>query len=344
MKTHVAVVGAGLAGLATTWHLLSLKPSGYQVTLFDEEAPGAGASGVASGLLHPFPASATRLSFKGYEALHHSLQLLYHVQGLSQEKLFDTSGILKLAQEDDQKREYSRLSRLYDRLQWWEADKVVTAAFLCKKMPALFLEQGVTVFCKPYLQALWLACRSLGARFEKQKVTSLHELQGFDKQVFCVGASIKKLDPSWKLQLVKGQLLTLKSQKPLTKLSLLARGYLAITQDPLLYHLGSTYEHNFQDAAPHKEEAVRLLKPQLLSYAREEAVQDLEIVGCEAALRVTNSTTYLPLIKRYSPTCYAFAALGSRGLLYHSFLGKQLAEALIYEDDKRILPEFFLRD
>lgn len=53
---HYAIVGAGLAGLATAYHLLSLQTGSgaVHVTVFDAVGVGAGGSGAAAGLLHAF--------------------------------------------------------------------------------------------------------------------------------------------------------------------------------------------------------------------------------------------------------------------------------------------------
>jgi len=335
----VAVVGAGLAGLGATWHLLSHQ---IEVTVFDVKGVGEGASGVASGLLHPFPASATRLSFRGYEALHHSMVLLNVAEQYADKKIADYSGIIKLALEDSQKREYSALINKYDRIQWWNKEKVSSEAEFVKGSPALFLEQGITVFCKPYLQALWKACETKGAKFIKQKISSIEELVDYDVVVMCVGASIQELNPFCKLQYVKGQLLIAKSPTCLTKKSLLAKGYIAITQDPYIFHIGSTYEHSFTNDKPNLEVASRLLKQQLFAYIKKECIDELKVIGCEAAIRVTNPRTYLPIIKKYSLRNYVVTALGSRGLLYHSLIGKELAEAIAFGNDQKISPEFLL--
>ncbi len=333
----VAIIGSGLAGLGLAWHLLSRE---VEVNIFDGKGLGGGASGVASGLLHPFPASATKLSFKGYEALHHSIVLLKEAEKYADKKIADYSGIIKLALEDSQKREYSSLVNKYDRIQWWSKEKVVVEAECIKGYPGLFLEQGITVFCKGYLEALWKACVTKGAKFIKQQIFSVEELPDYDVVVMCVGASIQKLHPSWKLQYVKGQLLIAKSLSCLTKKSLLAKGYIAVTEDPCVYHIGSTYEHHFVDDKPSVEAASKILKQQLASYVKKEWMDQLEVIGCEAAIRVTNPRTYLPIVKKYNAKSYAITALGSRGLLYHSLIGKQLAEAIVLGDYNKVSSEF----
>ncbi|GIL65444.1 hypothetical protein Vafri_19192 [Volvox africanus] len=53
---HFAVVGAGLAGVATAWHLMRRCPRDRPVVidLYDAAGIAAGGSGAAAGLLHPY--------------------------------------------------------------------------------------------------------------------------------------------------------------------------------------------------------------------------------------------------------------------------------------------------
>ena len=54
---RVAVIGGGFAGLAASWHLLAAaRDSGRPMLLqlFDAFGLGAGGSGAAAGLLHPY--------------------------------------------------------------------------------------------------------------------------------------------------------------------------------------------------------------------------------------------------------------------------------------------------
>lgn len=54
---RVAVIGGGFAGLAVSWHLLAAaqqQGTPMQLQLFDAVGLGAGGSGAAAGLLHPY--------------------------------------------------------------------------------------------------------------------------------------------------------------------------------------------------------------------------------------------------------------------------------------------------
>jgi glycine/D-amino acid oxidase-like deaminating enzyme len=47
---RVAIIGGGLAGLSTAYHLLQKSPSSIEITIIDKALPGAaGASSVAGG-------------------------------------------------------------------------------------------------------------------------------------------------------------------------------------------------------------------------------------------------------------------------------------------------------
>lgn len=70
---EIAVVGAGFSGLALCYYL---GEAGHSVTLYDREGIGAGASGASSGLLHPYPGRAGRLSWRGHEAYAETMNLL----------------------------------------------------------------------------------------------------------------------------------------------------------------------------------------------------------------------------------------------------------------------------
>ncbi|MGH3608629.1 MAG: FAD-dependent oxidoreductase, partial [Pseudonocardiaceae bacterium] len=49
-RTNVVVVGGGVIGLACAWRAAQ---RGLTVTLLERSSPGAGASGVAAGMLAP---------------------------------------------------------------------------------------------------------------------------------------------------------------------------------------------------------------------------------------------------------------------------------------------------
>jgi glycine/D-amino acid oxidase-like deaminating enzyme len=78
---NVAIIGGGLAGLSTAYHLIDIaektRPNEQlHITIFDEKTVGkGGASSVAGGLLHPFSPRGKMIHF-GQSALEHSKGLV----------------------------------------------------------------------------------------------------------------------------------------------------------------------------------------------------------------------------------------------------------------------------
>jgi len=338
-KTSIAIVGAGFAGLALGFHLLNLS-SDVSVTIFDQKGIGAGASGVASGLLHPFPASASKLSFKASQAMHESLLLLKETQKVSSSPISNQDGILKIASTQEQKIEYPKIARRYENLSYLQSEGVRGYAQLKTPSPALYIEGGVTVFCKAYLDALWALNQKKNALFIQRKIEKFDELKEFDQVIFCAGSGIKELNLPGKFQFVKGQILTGKSRCSLTTKSLIASGYITLTSDPNIFHVGSTYEHHYSSEKSDQEIAKKILYKQWRPYFDLE--NQIEILSVDAGIRVMNPMNYLPYIKKYSDSTFAILALGSRGLLYHALLAKHLALHLITKKSTDIFSDFLV--
>lgn len=80
-KPHVTIVGGGLAGLSTAWHLAAAAAEGgaaaaASITILDPRPPGqAEASSVAGGLLHPLTPK-NKLIWAGLEGFEATRRLL----------------------------------------------------------------------------------------------------------------------------------------------------------------------------------------------------------------------------------------------------------------------------
>ena len=51
MSTKVVVIGAGVCGLSTAWHLVTLAETPLEITVLDMAHPGAGTSGLSAGMV-----------------------------------------------------------------------------------------------------------------------------------------------------------------------------------------------------------------------------------------------------------------------------------------------------
>ena len=178
----------------------------------------------------------------------------------------------------------------------------------------LFLiRSGITVFAKLYLEGLWKAAERQGAIIHIQKIECLSELENFDLIILAVGAGIFHFPECshLKINTVRGQAVACRLEKPLER-SEVAKQYTAVTEDPLVCHVGATYERGSRSDVPDPEEAVRLLQP------------SLPVLSVRAGVRVTNPAHYFPILEKINPKTWVLTALGSRGLLYHAYFAKKL--------------------
>lgn len=308
----IAVVGAGFAGLGVAWHLLK---HGHQVTLFDEKGIGAGTSGIATGLLHPYVGEQARRSWRADDGLSHTLILLDIAEKALGHPVCNRQGILRYAMNDEQFEMLSTHEKNYR-----DIEKIDTRTFL--------IRSGITVDAPLYLQGLWLACLASGATLIQGKISCLEELSAFDRIVLAIGHRALTFSAicGMKASLVKGQVLLCKNPPETVVKSVIAKGYLAIGLCKNRYHLGATYERQFFTEEPSLEEAKRILLAQSTSLLPMDYVPN--ILDCCSGIRLIRQGQYVPYVDRVTQGVWVLGALGSRGLLYHAYLGSLLAHAI----------------
>ncbi|HSX11838.1 MAG TPA: FAD-dependent oxidoreductase [Chlamydiales bacterium] len=295
---RAAVVGAGIAGWAVTWHLLQ---KGCAVTLFDR---GGGASAASTGLLHPFPGKEARRSWRADEGMRASLALLQAASG--SKPVFSPCGILRLAVTEQQKFDFEEDSSSY----------LSTAI----STPAMWIPEGIAVYSRPYLEELAKLCKN--AKIVHQSV-SLKDLDRFDATVLACGADILEFDECKHLPLkrVIGQSLICQWPERLP-FALLASGHITPTENPELCQVGSTYEHTRE---PDPKKALELIDKCALFYP---PAKDFKVVEIRSGVRISPKIGYRPLIAKVDPKTWVFTGLGSRGLLYHALLSKELVDTM----------------
>ena len=283
---NIAIVGGGFAGVAAAYTLSKQAC----VTLFDAEGIGAGASGASTGLLHPYAGEKGRRSWEADSAMEAAKELLEVSAREMGQPVADYRGILKKgacigAGED--------------------VEALGEDLFL--------IRSGITVFPKLYLEGLWRAAQRNGAQLQIQKIEQLVVLEHFDLVVLAVGAGIFYFPECshLKINAVRGQAVTCRLEKPLER-SEVAKQYTAVTEDPLVCHVGATYERGSRSDIPDREEAIRLLQP------------TLPILNVRAGVRVTNPAHYFPILEQLNSKTRVLTAFGSRGLLYHAYFAKKL--------------------
>lgn len=318
----IAVVGAGFSGLGATYHLLK---RGGSVTLFDGKGIGGGASGVASGLLHPYPGENARTSWMGDEGMEETKALLQLVG----KEVYKESGILKIAVTPKQEKALQKLAKRRSDVEWWNAERCHSFAPGSHFLPGAFIKSGITVHASLYLKGLWKVCESLGATFDMRHV-SLCELGEFDEVILAAGAGIRGFSAGEDLGLRfnKGQLLVCKKPKYFSpESSMIGKGYLALSEEEDRCYLGSTYEHEYVTEAPCMGTATDLIFNQISRFIP--SYGSFHVEECRSEMRVVAPQGYVPIVKRMSEGVHAITAMGSRGLLYHALLGKQLAKEIL---------------
>jgi glycine/D-amino acid oxidase-like deaminating enzyme len=311
---HVAIVGAGFGGLALCWHL---SKKNCQVTLFSAQPIGqGGASSIAAGLMHPYMGEQARRSWHAEEALTASKELLELASHRQDSPVADFSGIIRYALDDAQQEHLIKRCQEYP-----DILRIDENAFLIKS--------GVTVYPQLYMEGLWKACQERGASFSCLEIEDMSSLKGYDAVVLAAGAgSLRFLEwDRFKLKRIKGQVLKCRMPVGLLKQSLIGKGYVALGEHSDLCYIGATFEREFTDELPHTEAAKLELFSKVKSFFP--AVEQLEVLECRAACRLTREGSYMPIAEKIGDKTWFLGAFGSRGLLYHAFFAKQLSEILL---------------
>jgi glycine/D-amino acid oxidase-like deaminating enzyme len=311
--TKAAVIGAGFCGLALATHLLA---EGLEVHLYDQKGIGAGASGVASGLLHPYAGEGAKRSFKACKALEETKKLLRLSQSFSTEKVADFSGIIRRVSPEQGKILLRAAKEFGDIIPLSE--------------DSFDIASGITVHSQAYLQGLFSSCFFQGMQLKIQRIHAMDELSGYDFCFFAVGSGVFFFPEMARFSLkpVKGQALVCKwpEAMPLLQKSMLGKGYIVPKSGRLVY-LGSTYERDVCSDTPCLFDALLDLKDKARELVPE--WDPIDALECRAAVRVSRLGHYFPLLEKISNNVWALSGVGSRGLLYHAYAAKILVQAAL---------------
>jgi glycine/D-amino acid oxidase-like deaminating enzyme len=306
---NIVIIGTGFAGLATSWFLIEL---GCRVTFYDAKGIGQGASGRAAGLLHPYVGEQTRCNLWGDEAVAAAKELFLHIEpsAILQE------GLIRIAQTDEQR----EALRSYKDVEPLGKDR-------------FYIKSGVVIDTALYLRRLFARCIERGAVFEQRRITTLEELRDFDHRVIAAGHELDHLLPQFATHFskVKGQILQI--HLPESTETVVAKGYIVKSSQKGVYLWGSTYERDYASEEPDQDAALSLLPRKDFPLP-----ESLDILHCHAGVRLARRKHYVPFVDQIDKGIWCFGGLGSRGLLYHAFLGKKLAEAIV-TGNKHLIPK-----
>ncbi|MBM3183698.1 MAG: FAD-binding oxidoreductase [Chlamydiae bacterium] len=309
----VAVVGAGLAGLAVSWYL-SQSPE-CSVTLFDPKGIAKGASGISTGLLHPFPGRRALRSWSATEGIEETLHLI----GVSEKALgclvAEKSGIFRPAVTEQQKEDFFKRSQKDSEAIWQEHPRFGIG---------LWIPKGITLYSRLYLQGLWKGCENRGVKLVQERISNLASLQQFDQIVLTMGFESLQIIPNLPLEVTKGQTILCRIKERLP-FSLVSLGHITPTEDPALCQIGSTYERAYQSLEP-TQDVILDLKQKITPFYPE--ADALEVIEIRAGCRISRPYGYRPIMEKIDPKTWVFTGLGSRGMLYHAMCGKKIAELI----------------
>lgn len=310
MKT-IAVIGAGLAGLASAYHLAKR----HNVTLFDAKGIGAGASGIATGLLHPFAGARSKLNWRGWEALGATLSLIREVEPFGDKPIIRHVGMTRFGDRP----QFFELSKSEKRVHPLTANELTKKFPICANGPGIYIEDAYAIDTPAYLTALFAASQKRGVSLV---IKEIKELKGFDEYVVTAGAwtqSIVELS-SLPIKPHKGQLLIMKNpgiDEPIN-----GQVYAVPDKEGHLI-VGATFEKDYSSEMPD----IQAAKGEILPKAKSMIPTLDEVIECRASLRCS-SPNHLPICKKVAPHTTVLTALGSKGLLYHALLALEVDMSL----------------
>jgi len=335
---RIAILGGGFAGLAVTWYILHYTQGTYTVDLYDPAPIGGGASGLSSGLLHIYAGKQARQAWEGSNCLNEAHRLITVASQAIGQPIVLSKGILRPALSSQQIADFQHCAATYPDTEWWNkktCEEKVQGLQLPTDGGGLFIKEGLTLDVKSYLQGLWQACAFHGTQYHQQAMVSQEELADYDRILVAMGPLTKNFPPLKDLPItpIKGQILELKwptGAMPIP-FSLNSQKYIVMRPDLKSCLVGSTFEHQFTTPQAEKEKALQEIMPNVLEFFP--ALQGAEVLSVRAAFRAS-TPNHLPMVGKLSDKYYFFTGLGSKGLLYHAWVGKYVARALITTHSK----------
>ncbi len=313
----IAVAGAGLSGLAFCYYYLSLHPEN-SVTLFDPKPAPDNTSSLAL-LLHPFGGRRTICNRFGKEGLQETLSLLHKASSYAEKPLFTQKSLLKLA-IDPESHHYLRQACLHypDRIRWLEKTEY--------GYPGALISESYQVEAVEYLQALLRLAIKKGCSFI-QEPFSTSSAPSFDAVILATGHALSETPFAGHFSSkIKGQLLKVKSSHVPDRIISAPKIQIIPCADSSYCYLGSTYERSYETELPCRETAEKLLFPA----ARKIGFSFLssDVVDIYAGFRL-HTPDRLPFSRQEGENLRILSAMGSKGLLYHAYFAKKLAEDII---------------
>lgn len=323
---RIAILGAGLCGLATAAFLVAAKKTkDLEIVIFDPAPLGENASGLSAGLLHSYPGAHAKLVRDATEGQQATLELVNIAEQALGEKIAENTGLLRVAVSPRQRDDFSLCAKQYSDVRWMEAEECQQLVPSLLPNPGIFIETAFIIQTKKYLQGLWTYCSASGVKWEPTLITTLKTLLHFDLIIVATGAAVKSLPELSHLAIkpIKGQMLEIEWPSFLSplKVPLNSEAYLVMSSDKKRCFVGATFERSFVSSGSDIETAIAYLQPKMLALIP--ALLEAKILNCYAGLRAA-TPQHQPVIEEPLNHCWVFSGMGSKGLLYHALYARKL--------------------
>ncbi|MEZ5314835.1 MAG: FAD-binding oxidoreductase [Chlamydiales bacterium] len=344
---RIAILGAGFSGLSVAYFLLHYTFGAISIDVYDPEPIGEGISGLSSGLLHIYPGKEARRSWQGDHCLKDTHRLITVASEGIGKSVILSKGILRPALNQEQLRAFKRCADSHSDTDWWDYHQCLEkmpGLLLSKESGALYIKEGLTIDVKGYLQGLWQKLAKFGVQYCQSKLMRKNDLASYDRILIAIGPGVTNMAllKGLPIKPVKGQMLELAWPQniPPLSISLNSSKYLVMSQDRTRCLVGATFEREFDSSNPDQKKAALEILPEIISFFP--MVENAKILNCRSGLRAT-TPSHLPIAGQATKNIYFMTGLGSKGLLYHGWVGKRVARAIITKNISHIPKEIYYK-
>jgi len=336
-QREIAIIGAGIAGLTCAY---AFARRGHQVTIYDQSAPLAGASGNPLALLNPrlgrIEQSAQHLVTLAwqYAIPHYEKFKAFRPIQVSQLALKADDDLLELAAQyppeifATEKEKISELETIYPSLKLLRAGTI---------SPHLFRDQILEHALIQFQHAEVSHLKKRSDQNSKIQVVDINQqgLAEFDHVIVCAAMNSQKLSPQLpQLKANRGQVSWVNNaNQPLQPEQAYSYGGYCMQLDEQHLILGASFYPDREDDEVLAEDHAHnyaLIHSVFPDYAQSLAA--IETWQGRASIR-TQSPDYFPLLGKIQPDAeiYTLTALGSKGFLFAPLCSEVLVAQVLAE-------------
>lgn len=351
MTFDFCIQGAGLAGISVAD---KLSRNNFTVAVVDPGGVGGGASGVPAAMVNPASGRHASVSWRGIEGYNAVLETLQRIQEGSKIPFFAKTGVIRPAPDEETAR---KMKGAFEKTDWpagwcrWLGEHEMRSEFPELKVTGggLWIPEALTVKVPVFLNAYAENLTRSGVRFYtgtdynlKRNGRNWEIIFGnsdrisADNVITAAGIDSKNTAP-WNylpLHPVKGQAALIELSAPFPYSCAVYNSGYAFKYNERTIAAGSTYEHDFTSSEPVKANYHKILDN--LELILPDVREKIKGAGHWAGIRVSTPNR-LPVLGRHPEyhNLYIFTGLGSKGLLFSSYLAQLLCEFIA---DGRPLP------